>query len=78
MEDKTQGKPLLPPLLAPPTKQERNRKSAAEKAETEKKLDRTRGQTQVNTGTAFQRWSQLRESAGLRDDAMTAEFLLDR
>ncbi len=29
-EDKNQGKPPLPPLLAPPTKQERKRKSAAE------------------------------------------------
>ncbi len=78
MEDKNQGKLPLPPLLTPPRKQERKRKSAGEKAETEKKLDQARGQTQVNIGTAFQRWSQLRESASLRDDAVTAEFLLDR
>ncbi len=66
MEDKNQGKPPLPPLL----------QCAAEKVETKKKLDQASGQTQVNIGTAFQRWSQLQESAGLRDDAMTAEFLL--
>ncbi len=78
MEDKNQGKPPVPPLLAPQTSQDRKRKSAAEKAETEKKLDQARGQTRVNIGTAFQQWSQLWESAGLRDDAMTAEFLLDR
>ncbi len=72
MEDKNQGKQPLPPLLAPPTKQERKRKSAGEKAETEKKLDQARGQTWVNW------WSQLRESAGLRDDALTVEFLFDR
>ena len=80
MEDKNQGKPPLPPLLTPPTKQERKRKrkSAGEKAETEKKLDQARGQTRVNIGTAFQRWSQLQESVGLRDDAITAEVLLDR
>ncbi len=40
------------------TSQERKRKSANEKAETEKKLDQARGQTRVNVGTAFQWWSQ--------------------
>ncbi len=45
MEDKNQGKP---PLLTPPTKQERKKKSAGEKAETEKKLDQARGQTRIN------------------------------
>ncbi len=73
MESKNQGKPLLPPMLTPPTKQERKRKSACEKAETEKRLDQARGQTRVNTGTASQRWSQLQVSVGFSNEVFNGE-----
>ncbi len=78
MEDKNPGKPPLSPLLAPASKTERKRKPATKKAETKKKLDQARGQTCVNIGSAFQWWRQLWESMGLKNDTMTAEFLLDR
>ncbi|KAM6974320.1 uncharacterized protein LKV04_015960 [Tautogolabrus adspersus] len=69
----------LPRLLvtARPNKQGKKRKTEAEKAVTRRKLDKARGQTRVNIGTAFPRWRQLKEAKGLQSDAMVALFLLD-
>uniref|UniRef100_A0A3Q3F5V9 Uncharacterized protein n=1 Tax=Labrus bergylta TaxID=56723 RepID=A0A3Q3F5V9_9LABR len=43
-----------------------------------RRLDKARGQTRVNIGTAFPRWRHLKEAKGLQSDAMVALFLLDR
>nr|XP_020496247.1 zinc finger protein 260-like isoform X1 [Labrus bergylta] len=69
----------LPRLLvtARPNKQGKKRKTEAEKAVTRRRLDKARGQTRVNIGTAFPRWRHLKEAKGLQSDAMVALFLLD-
>lgn len=66
------------PLLAPPAKAERKRKSASEKAEAKRKCDKLRAQSRVNIGSSFDRWRKLRQDLGLKSDADTAEFLLNR
>jgi len=42
-----------------------------------KRLDNARAQTRVNIGVGFPRWRQLRDSKGLKTDAMVAVFLLE-
>ncbi|XDV39899.1 hypothetical protein PO909_009075 [Leuciscus waleckii] len=44
---------------------------------TKKRLEHARAQTRVNIGVAFPRWRQLRDSKGLKTDAMVAVFLLE-
>ncbi|KAJ8245207.1 hypothetical protein GJAV_G00273910 [Gymnothorax javanicus] len=66
------------PLLAPPAKVGRKRKSAEEKAETKRKCERRRTQSRVNIGSSIHRWRKLQEDLGLKTDADTADFLLNR
>lgn len=77
MEQKVQGtartRSLLFPALAG-----KKRKALMEKALAKKRVARERSQTRVNIGSAFPRWRKLRESRGLRSDAMLALLLLDR
>jgi len=56
----------------------KKRKTVFEKAMNKKSLDKSRNQTRVNIGMAFQRWRQLRDLKGLKSDSMMALFLLDR
>lgn len=64
MAEKKQPKMPIPalPVVARPATQPKKRKTEAEKAATKKALDKARGQTRVNIGTAFQRWRQLKEA----------------
>ena len=64
MAEKKQPKMPIPalPVMARPATQPKKRKTEAEKAATKKALDKARGQTRVNIGTAFQRWRQLKEA----------------
>ncbi len=65
-------------LLAPTAKVGRKRKSYEEKAETKRKCDQYRNQRRVNIGESFDRWRKLRQDLGLKTDAETADFLLNR
>uniref|UniRef100_A0A8D3DP46 Uncharacterized protein n=1 Tax=Scophthalmus maximus TaxID=52904 RepID=A0A8D3DP46_SCOMX len=56
----------------------RKRKTVYETASKKRRLDNQRAKTRVNVGVAFQRWRRLMEEQGLKNDAMVAEFLLDR
>ncbi|XP_051721834.1 uncharacterized protein LOC127497425 isoform X2 [Ctenopharyngodon idella] len=79
MADKQQ--PLFAVFPQPTTpgtgKQSKKRKTVLQTATTKKRLDQQRAQTRVNIGVAFPRWRQLRDSKGLKTDAMVAVFLLD-
>ncbi|XP_077065253.1 uncharacterized protein LOC143716740 isoform X30 [Siphateles boraxobius] len=73
-----------PPFIVPPQpttlgtgNKGRKRKTVLEVAMTKKRLEHARAQTRVNIGVAFPRWRQLRDSKGLKTDAMVAVFLLE-
>ncbi|XP_048009675.1 uncharacterized protein LOC125243875 [Megalobrama amblycephala] len=69
---------VFPQPTTPGTgKQSKKRKTVLQTATTKKRLDQQRAQTRVNIGVAFPRWRQLRDSKGLKTDAMLAVFLLD-
>ncbi|XP_034536033.1 uncharacterized protein si:ch211-40k21.5 [Notolabrus celidotus] len=76
MEDQERPKVLPLLLLANTNKKAKKRKCVYEKAQIRKRVDFERGKTRVNIGDAFARWRQLKESKGLKSDAMVAEFLL--
>ncbi|XP_067249109.1 uncharacterized protein [Chanodichthys erythropterus] len=69
---------VFPQPTTPGTgKRSKKRKTVLQTATTKKRLDHQRAQTRVNIGVAFPRWRQLRDSKGLKTDAMLAVFLLD-
>ncbi|CAJ1053683.1 uncharacterized protein LOC120495081 isoform X4 [Xyrichtys novacula] len=67
-----------PLLLAPTTKVGRKRKSIEERLETKRRCEQARNQSRINIGSSIERWRKLRQDLGLKTDAETAEFLLNR
>lgn len=61
-----------------PDKQARKRKTEEERRESRRLADKSRSQTRINVGVAFQRWRKLREFKALKSDAELAVVLLDR
>ena len=52
------------PLLAPPAKVERKRKSAEEKAEMKRECEQHRTESRVNIGSYIHSWRKLQEEFG--------------
>uniref|UniRef100_A0A672H6L2 Uncharacterized protein n=1 Tax=Salarias fasciatus TaxID=181472 RepID=A0A672H6L2_SALFA len=56
----------------------RKRKSVYEVAQRRRQGEKERAQTKVILGKSFRRWCALKETKGLKTDALVAKFLLDR
>ncbi|KAJ0063545.1 hypothetical protein NL108_003850 [Boleophthalmus pectinirostris] len=55
----------------------RKRKSVFEVAERRRQGEKERSKTKVILGDSFQRWRALKQTKGLKTDALVAKFLLD-
>jgi len=63
MEKKDSDSSKLP-LLAPPAKVERKRKSAEEKAATKRECEQCRTESRVNIESSIHSWRKLQEDLG--------------
>lgn len=66
------------PLLATSSKIGRKRKSIDERVSNKRAYEQRRAQSRVCIGSSIDRWRKLQSDLGLKTDAETAEFLLNR